>query len=76
MFASMENYEEMDGDLDTIKLKNLNIQGKNDPEAYLELEKKVDWILIAITILNKRRWIGDNWVYGVYIDLMGSNCNQ
>jgi len=34
----------MDGDLDTIKLKIPNFQGKNDPEAYLEWEKKVDWI--------------------------------
>jgi len=46
----------MDGDLDTIKLKIPNFQGKNDPEAYLEWEKKVDWIFDAIAILNKRRW--------------------
>ena len=36
--------EDMDGDLDTIKLKIPNFQGKNDLEAYLEWEKKVDWI--------------------------------
>jgi hypothetical protein len=43
-FRGMGNYEDMDGDLDTIKLKILNFQGKNDPEAYLEWEKKIDWI--------------------------------
>ena len=35
-FNGMGNYEDMDGDLDTIKLKIPNFQGKNDPEAYLE----------------------------------------
>ena len=34
----------MDGDLATIKLKIPNFQGKNDPGAYLEWEKKVNWI--------------------------------
>jgi len=34
----------VDGDLDTIKVKILNFQCKNDPKAYLEWEKKVDWI--------------------------------
>jgi len=43
-FRCMGTYEDMDGDLDTIKLKIPNFQGKNDPEAYLEWEKKVDWI--------------------------------
>jgi len=43
-FRGMGTYENMDGDLDTIKLKIPNFQGKNDPEAYLEWEKKVDWI--------------------------------
>jgi hypothetical protein len=36
------NYEDVDGDLDSIKLKILNSQGKNDPETYLKWEKKVD----------------------------------
>jgi hypothetical protein len=35
----------VDGDLDSIKLRIPNFQGKNDPEAYLEWEKMVDWIL-------------------------------
>jgi len=35
-FRGMGTYEDMDGDLDTIKLKIPNFQGKNDPEAYLE----------------------------------------
>jgi hypothetical protein len=30
--------------LDAIKLKIPSFQGKNDPEAYLEWEKKADWI--------------------------------
>jgi hypothetical protein len=45
-FYGMGNYEEMDRDLDTIKLKIPKFQGKNDPEAYLEWEKKVDWIFL------------------------------
>jgi len=32
----MSTYEDMDRDLNTIKLKIPNFQGKNDPEAYLE----------------------------------------
>jgi hypothetical protein len=44
-FRGMGTYKDMDGDLDTIKLKIPNFHGKNDPEAYLEWEKKVDWIL-------------------------------
>ena len=43
-FHGMSTYEDMDGDLDTIKLKIPSFQGKNDLEAYLEWEKKVDWI--------------------------------
>jgi hypothetical protein len=43
-FRGMANYEDMDWDLDTIKLKIPNFQGKNNPEAYLEWEKKVNWI--------------------------------
>ena len=39
-FRRMRTYEDMDGDLDTIKLKNHSFQGKNDPDAYLEWEKK------------------------------------
>jgi hypothetical protein len=41
-FRGMGTYEDMDGNLDTIKLKIPIFQGKNDPEAYLEWEKKVD----------------------------------
>jgi hypothetical protein len=33
-FHGMGDYEDMDGDLDTIKLKIPNFQSKNDPEAY------------------------------------------
>ena len=38
-------HDDLEGDLDAIKLKIPSFQGKNDPEAYLEWEKKVDWIL-------------------------------
>jgi hypothetical protein len=31
---------------------------------------------ISIAILNKNGEISDNWVYGVCIDLVGSDCNQ
>ena len=44
-FRGMGNYEHMDGDFVTIKLKiPPNFQGKNNPEAYLEWEKKVNCI--------------------------------
>jgi hypothetical protein len=43
-FRGIGNYEDMDGDVDIIKLKIFNFQGKNNPEAYLEREKKVYWI--------------------------------
>jgi len=42
-FCGMGNYEDMDGDLNSIKLKIPSFQGKNNPDAYLEWEKKVDW---------------------------------
>ena len=38
----MGNYEDMDGE--NIQLKIPNFEGKNDLEAYLEWEKKIDWI--------------------------------
>ena len=44
-FHGMGNYEDMDGD--TIKLKIPNFQGKKNLEAYLEWEKKVDWIFVC-----------------------------
>ena len=43
-FHGIGNNENVDRDLDSIKPKILNFQGKSDPEAYLEWEKKVDWI--------------------------------
>jgi len=43
-FCSVGGHADLDGDLDAIKLKIPSFQGKNDPEAYLEWEKKVDWI--------------------------------
>jgi len=43
-FRSVGGHADLDGDLDAIKLKIPSFQGKNDPEAYLEWEKKVDWI--------------------------------
>ena len=35
-FNGMGNYKDVDGDLDSVKLKIPNFQGKNDLEAYLE----------------------------------------
>ena len=41
-FHCLGNYKDVDRDLDLIKLKIPNSQGKNDLETYLEWEKKVD----------------------------------
>jgi hypothetical protein len=35
-FCSVRGHADLNGDLDTIKLKIPSFQGKNDPEAYLE----------------------------------------
>jgi len=35
-FHGMGNYEDVDRDLDTIKLEIPTFQGKNDPENYLD----------------------------------------
>jgi hypothetical protein len=43
-FHCLGNYEDVDEDLDLIKLKIPNSQSKNDLEMYLEWKKKVDWI--------------------------------
>jgi hypothetical protein len=43
-FRSVGVHVDLDGDLDAIKLKIPSFQGKNDPETYLEWEKKVNWI--------------------------------
>lgn len=42
-FYGIGNYEDIDRDLNFIKLKIPNFQGKNNPDTYLEWEKKVDW---------------------------------
>ena len=49
-FRGMSTYEDMDGDLDTIKLKIPSFQGKNDPEAYLEWEKKVATMCFQVVV--------------------------
>jgi hypothetical protein len=54
-FRGMGTYKDMDRDLDTIKLKIPNFQGKNDPEAYLEWEKKVDWIFYCHGYSGKKK---------------------
>jgi hypothetical protein len=43
-FRSVGGHADFNGDLDAIKLKIPSFQGKNDPEAFLEWEKRVDWI--------------------------------
>ena len=50
-FHGMGNYEDVDGDLDTIKLKIPIFQGKNDHKIYLEWEKKVDWIFTEYALI-------------------------
>jgi len=42
--CSVRGHDDLDGDLDAIKLKIPSFQGKNNPETYLEWEKKVNWI--------------------------------
>jgi hypothetical protein len=43
-YRYQDHKNELDGDLDTIKLKIPAFQGKNDPQVYLELKKKVELI--------------------------------
>jgi hypothetical protein len=50
-FHGIGNNENVDRDLDSIKPKILNFQGKSDPEAYLEWEKKVDWIFFIVVAI-------------------------
>ena len=52
-FRGMGNYEDMD--VENIKLKIPNFEGKNDPEAYLEWEKKVDWIFDCHSYSEKKK---------------------
>jgi hypothetical protein len=49
----------MDGDNITLKIPNF--EGKNDPDAYLEWEKKVDWIFDCHSSSeHKKSEIGDD----------------
>ena len=49
------HHDDSDGELGTIKLKLHVFQGKNDPKAYLEWEKKLIRYLIIITTYNIKR---------------------
>jgi hypothetical protein len=40
-FGNYGNCDDKDGDVDSIKLKILSFQGKNNLKAYLEWEKKM-----------------------------------
>jgi len=42
-FRNFEGHDDVDGDLDVIKLKIPSFQGRNNPEVYLVWGKKVDW---------------------------------
>ena len=44
-----------DNNLGNIKMKIPSFQGKNDPEAYLEWERKVELVLIVTIILKIKR---------------------
>jgi hypothetical protein len=50
-FCGMGNYEDMDGELDFIKLKISNFQGKNNLKVYLEGEKNMDWIFFIVVAI-------------------------
>jgi hypothetical protein len=54
-FRSVGGHADLDGDLDAIKLKIPFFQGKNDPEAYLEWEKKMDWIFYCHNYLKAKK---------------------
>ena len=43
-FGGYGNYDDVDRNLDSIKLRIPTFLGKTDPEAYLEWEKRVDLI--------------------------------
>jgi hypothetical protein len=43
-YGYQDHNVELSGDLDTIKMKILAFQGKNNLEVYLEWEKRVEWI--------------------------------
>jgi hypothetical protein len=49
--------------LDVMQLKIPSFQCKNDPEASLKWEKKVDWIFIGITIRVEEGKIGSHGVH-------------
>jgi hypothetical protein len=59
-FRSLGNYEDVDKDLDSIKLKIPNSQGKNDLEMYLEWEKKVDWVFDCRSSYSKTKKLKDD----------------
>ena len=44
--CNFRGHDDIDGNLDAIKLKIHIFLGKNDLEAYLEWEKKIDWIFL------------------------------
>ena len=50
-----EDKNREDNNLGNIKMKIPSFQGKNDPEAYLEWEKKVELVFIVTIILKIRR---------------------
>jgi hypothetical protein len=54
-FCSVGGHADLDGDLDAIKLKIPSFQGKNDPDAYLEWEKNVDWIFYFHNYLEAKK---------------------
>jgi len=59
-FYGRGNYENVDGNLDSIKLIIHNFQGKNDLDAYLEWEKSE---------------IDSHWINRLRIDLVGLECD-
>jgi len=66
----------MDKDLDSSKPKIPNFQGKNDLKAYLEWEKKVDWIFFCHNYSEQKKVKLMIIEFTEYQYLMGSYCNQ
>jgi hypothetical protein len=61
--------------LHAIKLKIPSFQDKNKPEAYLEWEKKVDWILDYHLFGDKESEAGSHRIHGLCTDLVGLKCD-
>jgi hypothetical protein len=74
-FCSVGGHDDLDGDLDAIKLKIPSFQGKNDPRRIWSGRKRWIGFLIAITIQRRRKQIDSHRIHGLDTDLVGSECD-